>query len=326
MCAPRVISAVLDDWNVWLSETLRARDAEQDSVPLAEFVTCLEDAAAEAEQPYLGWLVGKHCNYLTRGILGRAVTGSGTLGSGLQLLSRFYPLIQDATYVRFEIVDDLAILSYRILDPAVWPREQDALYTLGIFSTLLQAASSDIWPHVRISVEADRHVGNADLSRYMNAPVRYGAHANEIMFPARFIQARFDNAEPICFAERRDLARALSCKNRRMPFADRARYVIFSALLDGTISQDTVARELGVSTRTLRRKLSQTGGSYQKLLDECRMEIAAHELAVEKHVSISQMALRLGYSEHSTFTRAFSRWAGMTPRHYRGRAAKGQAA
>lgn len=325
MGTPHLNSNVLDDWTVWLTEELRtAVSAGEDSVPLSSFVNCLEAAARESGQSNLGWLVGRHGNYLSRGVLGRAVTGAGTLGAGLNVLTRFYPLIQDATYIRFEVIDDLAVLSYKILDPSIWPREQDALYTLGILSTLLQQASKDIWPQVRVSVEAPKSARNADLSRILHAPVTYGAQANEIMFPARFIHTPFKGSEPILFDEIRQLAQSLSRKNRNMPFIDRARYVIFAALFDTNISQDVVARELGLSTRTLRRKLAQEGASYQQLLDDCRMEIAARELAIEKHVSLSQMALKLGYSEHSTFTRAFFRWAGMTPKRYRGMATQQQ--
>lgn len=325
MGIPHLNSTVLTDWDVWLTDELRtAVNDGTDSVPLSSFVQCLEAASRESEQANLGWLVGRHGHYLSRGVLGRAVTGAGTLGAGLNVLTRFYPLIQDATYIRFEVIDDLAVLSYKILDPSIWPREQDALYTLGIFSTLLQQVSKDIWSQVRVSVEAPRSARNADLSRILHAPVTYGAQANELMFPARFIHTPFKGSQPILFDEIRELAQALSRKNRRMPFIDRARYVIFAALFDTNISQDVVSRELGLSTRTLRRKLAQEDASYQQLLDDCRMEIAARELAIEKHVSLSQMALKLGYSEHSTFTRAFFRWAGMTPKRYRGMAAQQQ--
>lgn len=325
MGTPHINSNVLSDWNVWLSDGLRgAVDQQEVSVPLSAFVHCLEAASTESGQSCLGWLIGRHGHYLSRGVLGRAVTGAGTLGAGLNVLTRFYPLIQDATYVRFEVVGDLAVLSYKILDPTIWPREQDALYTLGIFSTLLQQANKDVWSQVRVSVEAPRSARNADLSRILHAPVTYGAQANELVFPARFISSPFQGSEPILFDEIRELAQALSFKNRGMPFIDRARYVIYAALFDTNIGQDVVARELGLSTRTLRRKLAQEGASYQQLLDDCRMEIAARELAIGKHVSLSQMALKLGYSEHSTFTRAFYRWAGMTPKLYRGIAARQQ--
>ena len=319
MSTPYISSTVLKDWHVWLTETVNNYQNE-DALPLATFVNGLETAADEAKQAQLGWLIGRHSDYRSRGTLGSVVTGAGTLGAGLNLLSRFYALIQDATYVKLEVIEDRAVLSYKILDPHIWPREQDALYTLGMFSNILQSASDGIWKQVQINLEAPRTAKNAELSRVIHAPVTFSAAANEIVFPARFLSSQFKNTEPVLFDDIRQLAQALSRKNRQMAFADRTRYVIFAALFDTSICQERVARELGLSTRTLRRKLAAEGSSYQHLLDECRMEIAAHELAVEKQVSLSQMALKLGYSEHSTFTRAFYRWAGMSPRRYRGMA------
>ena len=101
-----------------------------------------------------------------------------------------------------------------------------------------------------------------------------------------------------------------------MPATLRVRTMIFQGLNDGGFTQDTVARALGMSSRTLRRRLAGEGVSFQHLLDECRMRLAAFEFRVRENVSIAQTALRLGYSEHSTFTRAFSRWSGMPPQSY----------
>lgn len=134
MGMPHINSNVLDDWNVWLTGELReAVEQQQDCVPLSAFVHCLEAAATESEQSSLGWLIGRHGNYLSRGVLGRAVTGAGTLGAGLDVLTRFYPLIQDATYVRFEVVDDLVVVSYKILDPTIG-RVSRMLYILWGYS------------------------------------------------------------------------------------------------------------------------------------------------------------------------------------------------
>ena len=55
---------------------------------------------------------------------------------------------------------------------------------------------------------------------------------------------------------------------------------------------------------------------FQHIVDECRMRQAAHEFRRRSRVSLAQTALRLGYSEHSTFTRAFARWSGMPPQSY----------
>ena len=67
----------------------------------------------------------------------------------------------------------------------------------------------------------------------------------------------------------------------------------------------------------MRRKLTEQGSSFQQVLDECRMRQAVFEFRVRPDLSIAQIALRLGYAEHSNFTRAFHRWSGVSPQAYR---------
>jgi AraC-like DNA-binding protein len=77
-----------------------------------------------------------------------------------------------------------------------------------------------------------------------------------------------------------------------------------------------VATEIGLSDRTLRRQLAARNTSFQKIVDDCRIRQAVLEITRCNSVSISEIALRLGYSEHSTFSRAFSRCTGVPPQNF----------
>lgn len=79
---------------------------------------------------------------------------------------------------------------------------------------------------------------------------------------------------------------------------------------------DSVARDLNMSTRTLRRHLDAAGTSYRQLLDEVRRALA-EEMLTATPLSVSDVAIRLGYAEASTFIHAFKRWTGTTPSAYR---------
>lgn len=316
MTAPLVTTAVLDDWQVWMQQNIQTyKDDTQ--MPLAKFVSSLEEAAIDAGKPQLGWVVGSSCNYLSRGILGKVAMNAKTLGMSLHWLCRFYPLIQDATLMKLQVNDDTARLVYKVLDPNIWPREQDALYTLSIFANFLKAASVDLFSHAKISLEAPKTKSNAELHRHIHAPVVYSSNVNQITFPAKYLAKPLNDENNISSTEIAELSKSFSQKNRKMQFIDRARYVIYNGILETDVSQQFVANELCLSCRTLRRKLMAEGESYQSLLDDCRMDLASRELSSAKDVSLAQMALKLGYSEHSTFSRAFLRWFGVSPRTYR---------
>ncbi len=90
------------------------------------------------------------------------------------------------------------------------------------------------------------------------------------------------------------------------------RHVLASRLANGEIEIDVVARHLGMSTRTLQRRLAATRLSYQELLEETHRE-AAERCITNSSLSIGEVAYLLGYSEPAAFHRAFKRWTGLTP-------------
>jgi AraC-like DNA-binding protein len=94
------------------------------------------------------------------------------------------------------------------------------------------------------------------------------------------------------------------------------RIQVSQALSEGVPMLSDIARRLGMSGRTLQRRLSDEGYSYQTLVDESRRQLAKH-LLQQTDFSLADVAFMTGFSEQSAFTRAFKRWAGQTPRSYR---------
>jgi AraC-like DNA-binding protein len=92
----------------------------------------------------------------------------------------------------------------------------------------------------------------------------------------------------------------------------------------GDTQADAVAREVGLTTRTLRRKLSLLGCTLRELSDEARQELACHALSAPDR-SIKDVAYALGFAEPSAFHRAFKRWTGLTPHQFRSQQATGRA-
>lgn len=96
----------------------------------------------------------------------------------------------------------------------------------------------------------------------------------------------------------------------------RIRIQISQSLSEGVPTISYVARCVGMSGRTLQRRLSELGYSYQTLVDESRRQLAQRLLS-QTDYSLAEIAFMTGFSEQSAFTRAFKRWAGQTPRSFR---------
>ncbi len=96
----------------------------------------------------------------------------------------------------------------------------------------------------------------------------------------------------------------------------KVRSVVAGLALAGTISLESVARQLDTTPRTLQRRLSQRGVSFRVLVEQTRFEIAG-ALLRETDLKVQEIAARIGYARPNAFSRAFTRWAGRSPTEYR---------
>ena len=100
------------------------------------------------------------------------------------------------------------------------------------------------------------------------------------------------------------------------PLVAQAKDAIAQALNEGAPRMTDIAKSLGLSARSFHRRLSEHGLNFQTLTEETRRELAEGLLRNEQY-SLADVAFLTGFSEQSSFTRAFKRWLGKTPASYR---------
>ena len=96
----------------------------------------------------------------------------------------------------------------------------------------------------------------------------------------------------------------------------RVRQTVAQFLSEGVPALSSIASKLGMSARTLQRRLAEENFTYQSLVDQARRELA-QRLLRETDFGLAEIAFLTGFAEQSGFTRAFKRWSGKTPRSYR---------
>ena len=290
--------------------------AEGEDLPLSDFVAMIEQISRDVGDPLMGWRVGLEYDLKALGEVGLAIIGARTLRGALSRIVDYFGILQDAAEVRLDIAGDDASFSYRILDPDIWPRRQDSLFTLGIFAKIIRAAAGSSLSESELVLEGCCDGLKSEQLKALGLKCSFKGEANLIRFPARLLDRPLGALASECCPNHARLNRQVALRRRRLAAALRVKTLIFQEIQEGEFSQDCVAQRLGMSSRTLRRKLGEEGVSFQKLLDECRMRLAAFEFQTRPETSIAQTALRLGYSEHSTFTRAFVRWWGVPPQKF----------
>jgi len=325
MATATVRAAAMQGWDCYLPDgdvpCAQAEAVAPESMPLAEFVRFSENVVARTRDVAIPWLAGGKYDLGALGPLGDAINTAGKVGSALRRLVDYFSLLQDCTDIRLGLEDDMASVSYRILDPDIWPRHHDAMFTLGIVSQILKRGTRGAWDKIEFAFEAESHEMRGDIGKVVCAPCTFGADSNQIRFPAAMLDLALPAAAQPAACDVRLLSRSIVEKRRETPLVDRLSQMVLRDLNTCGIEQERFAREIGMSSRTMRRKLTEQGSSFQQVLDECRMRQAVFEFRVRPDLSIAQIALRLGYAEHSNFTRAFHRWSGVSPQAYRAKLA-----
>ncbi len=305
-------SVVSQDFDVDLS----VGSADEGHLALGEFVNFLEAAANRLRRPEFFWRAGEVYDYRLLGHIGEAVLSAKTLGGALRMFAQYFSLLQDATELTFEVDERHATLRYRILDPTIWPRNRDAEFTMGIMAKMIRGTVGGNWRHAEVTFEVDSPLDGHGLSDYLNLGCGYGGSANMIRIPAAWLSLPLAAHRPGETTESQ-LRQELIRQRRATTAQDQARYHLFKTIGIAEVDQTVIAKEMGMSRRTLRRHLGREGMNFQCLVDDCRMEVATLELIRRPNASLAEIALVLGYTEHSSFTRAFNRWSGMSPQAFR---------
>jgi AraC-like DNA-binding protein len=159
---------------------------------------------------------------------------------------------------------------------------------------------------------------SAELDTFFGRAVDFGADTDDVVFPNDVSRLPNISADP--YLNRLLIKYCDEILDRRNVPADALRpnveNAIAALLPHGHANLEKVAQRLGIASRTLRRRLRSENLSFARLQRDVRIALAKRYLA-ERNLPISRIAWLLGYSEISTFSHAFKRWTGRTPRAVR---------
>ncbi len=296
-------------------------DGTGEMIPLRAFVSLVETAANDLHAPAFGWQVGRGFHLENLGDLGRAMQQAPTLGQSLCVAADSFAVLQRQSSLSLSVMDGEADLTYRVLDPSIWPRRQDAELTLAVFLGLIWRAAGQGGEGIALEFEHEAHQAQ-DLGPGRHCRVTHACPANRILFPARYLDLPMPQAAPAPFRSLVYRLRDAACScERDMPLTDRVEALLYASFGQRVPAQVEVAAALGLSERSLRRRLDAAGRPYAQLLADCRAQHARRRLA-NPDLSLAELALELGYSEQSAFERAFRCQTGETPARYRRRVLK----
>lgn len=292
--------------------------AEEDPrIPFRQNVQFLERAAVSCGDSCFGLHLAAALKSDNIGVLGYVATASSTVSDAIRNVQLFYQVLTDGEIFESRIEGNQLIVDYRVLDVAAQhSRQNDDMSLLSILRFLEIITGKRLfaeWVESKHSTPAQA----SEYARLFGAPVHFGAARNAIAFPAKLLETPIHSADDrLLLILKNHCQTVLKARGEEADLVRQVEEMALRLLPGGAPKAEEVAKALGMSLRTLSRRLQEHDVTYRDLLDELRSSLAERYLH-DRKLRLSEIAYLLGYADLSTFNHAFNRWTGKSPTEYR---------
>lgn len=295
------------------SELLQDRNARTPHEAQLLFWQVIEEVSGDAD---IGLHLGEHMPVYKGQVLQYLFLSSPTFGDGVNRALNYQRLLSDASHASMVVEANQAFITVESLSQrVVGLRHLAECMAIGLIRFFQYVTDGAFKPsHIHFAHAA--HSGTKEHERIFGCPVLFDQGENRIYFDRKVLDFPSLHAEPELLQLHEKLASEHVAKLERQDIVNRVYKVLGEVLETGQVSLEDVATRLGLKARTLRTRLSEAGTNFNQLLADYRCNLAKRLLA-RTDESIDEIVYLTGFSEPSTFYRAFKRWTGQTPVEYR---------
>jgi AraC-like DNA-binding protein len=308
-----VRSAVLEDLGLpWDSGS-----AHELAVTQNHEAALLDRLAERLDHPLFGAEAGILHDPRRGSILTYISMAADNLNDQLDLLARYMPITRTKARLSVEKGPGEATIVLTNTDPDIQHHRQHSEFAVAAMIKMMQTTIGQN-PVLQVRL-AHGQASDADgISQLLGCPISLGARRLEILVNPDLLQHPVNNADNRLLQHLRAYGDIL-LKRRRMDggsIRDAIDTVVLPRLSHGVPTLTSVAQRLGLSTRTLSRRLSAEGMSFRQVIEDLRYDLARHYLA-DPNLPLAEIGFLLGFADQSSFGTAFRRWTGDTPFKYR---------
>lgn len=288
----------------------------EDRVPISRLIALWHLLAKSPLAAGFGVRFGSSARVRDFGLVGYAMYYSATLDDALRRLMRFSRILSESVTFRLEAAQEYRIVVQpdRGLDLGTQPEIDYRV--AAVLAVCREVTGVDVAP-VEITLPYAQPRSTLEHRRWFRCPLRFAHRLSSIAFVARDMALPIARRDETLAGYLSDYAElVLRTMTTGSSVTERARAAIWAHLSDGRPSLSSIASAVGMSPRTLQRRLAKEGTSVHKQLDHLRRAMAMATLR-DRSIPIDEVAFLLGYGEPSTFYRSFRRWTGKTPQEYR---------
>jgi len=287
-------------------------------VDMERLAATVSHAAAELDDPTFGLQLGANFDLEALGLLSYAVLNATTVEIGLKNLTRYLASVAQGVHLELEKRKGLARLRFDLgdADSPQWRHLHEAAI-LALCRIIRRLVGDECWRPSCIGLAHDRtDLTHSHETRFGIVPT-FGSRTNEICFDSSALkQEVFGTDRSLLPIVEQRLQRVLQLERRDESWLAELYIQIAKRLCDGHPSLPRMAPSVGLSARTLQRRLAARDLVFRTVVEQVRRRVASQYLE-QSDTCLTEIAFLLGYSELSAFAHAFKRWTGSSPGAYR---------
>jgi AraC-like DNA-binding protein len=284
----------------------------------------LELASEALNDDALGFHLATEANPRSAGLVFYIVSAAKNVDEALALLERYLRIVNEAVQLKLVRAKNGAILHADFVGLSRHQIHQNAEFGIAVILRALREVTGRNFRPAKVSFVRARASNLREFERFYGCQVEFGAASDCLHFSKATLALPLltEDADllatlkPVCDAA----ARARG--SRKGTLRALVENEMQKMLPHGNLSKPGIAKALGISGRTLSRRLADKGLTYAELVDDLRQSLALQYLK-DPSMSLSQIAWLLGYEETTSFNHAFRRWTGRSPSALRQEAASG---
>ncbi len=298
----------------------RHLDGESGGVSLATYLKLLNRAAELSGRPFIGAEIALTRDVSTLGVMGYMMRNAPNFERCLAVVASYVDLVVPGVRARVVQQGDLHLWTYEV--PGFTPeqsRHEVEMAMVQFVGAVREILSIPDWRPPEVFF---RHAAPADTSRLVEAlsdRLTFDHYFNGIAFPSDFLDRRISDADPrLLNILEQQVQRTMDRLKHSDSLLDRITFLLAPGPGRAEVSAERLASQLGMSRRTLFRRLSEQGISLIDVRQDVILRIAKETLCTTP-VSVTELAQQLGYADASAFAHAFKRLTGLPPLAYRQR-------
>ena len=298
--------------------TLGAVNKRGGWIPEEAMAQLFEITAEELDDPFLGLHLGEEQDIHDYGAIAYIGISSETLGDAIKNLERYLHIVTEGWEIELTIKDEDAIVDYF---PTL-PKYQNYRHMVeGNASSLMIAYQTFLGQPLQPKKIHFTHSFDGDTKEHeivLGCPVKFQQNRNRIILDRKVLGLPIKTADDRLLNTLKDLCDKVYKKRKSTAseLVSRIHETAIELLPRGRAHAKEIAEQLGMSERTMHRRLVEQGQTFSELLDDLKKDLALRYIKHE-NLNLTHVSFLLGYSNHGAFSTAFKRWTGKTPREAR---------